>query len=214
MLLLKKEYEKIKEELIFSPEKEEEEKFLSYLNYLLEFNKKINLTSFKDLKEFLRHQSFDFLPLLNLNLNDHLIDIGAGAGFLTVPLSIFLKEKNITALEPNKKKSFFLEMVKFKLKLNFEIIEKRLEESFDKIPKEKTDFLIKALPKKEKVTSILSKKFKNPHRLIYFGGKNFNEFKNKIKMWYSFKEMVKIPLRDSSYILIFENVSRETWEKL
>jgi len=214
MLLLKKELENIKKELNFFPEKEREEKFLSYLNYLLEYNKKINLTSFKDLKELLRCQSFDFFPLLNINLNKFLVDIGAGAGFLTIPLSIFLNDKNIIALEPNKKKSFFLGIIKYKLNLNFEIIEKRMEESLGFLPKEEIDFLIKALPKKEKIIKFLSKKIKNKNRLIYFSGKNYNEFKNKIKMWYSFKEMIISPLRDSSYILIFENVSCETWEKL
>lgn len=214
MLPLRKEYEKIKKELGFSFEKEKEEKFLSYLGYLLEYNKKINLTAFKDLEELLKFQSFDFFPLLKINLNNILIDIGAGAGFLSVPLSIFLNDKEVIALEPNKKKSFFLSIVRHKLSLNFKIVEKRLEESLDEIPEKKVDFLIKALPKKEKVVSFLFKKIKNPHRLIYFAGKNFCEFKKGIKMWYSFKEMVKIPLRENSYILIFENVSCETWGKL
>lgn len=211
MLLLKKEFEKIQRELNFFPEKKDLEKFLNYLDLMLEYNKKINLTSFKNIEDFLKLQVFDFFPLLKIHLSRFCVDVGAGAGFLTVPLSIFLK-KNLIALEPNQKRSFFLNMVKFKLKLNFQVIEKRLEESIPILPEEKIDFLIKALPKKEKTLKILSKNLNKPHRLLYFAGKNYEIIKKELNLWYSFREMVKIPLRDFSYILIFENVSCETWE--
>lgn len=208
---LEKEVNKIQEELKFFPPEENLEKFLKYLEYLIEYNKKINLTSFKNIKDLIKLQAFDFYPLLNLPLKDYLFDIGAGAGFLTVPLSIF-SEKKIFALEPNKKRAFFLNMVRYKLKLNFEIIERRLEESMDIFPEEGGDFLIKALPKKEKILEFLSKRAKFPYRLIYFSGKNYEDIKKNLKMCYSFKEMIKSPLRENSFILIFENVSCETWE--
>lgn len=211
MCHLEKEIKEIQEKLNFYPSKENLKKFIDYLEYLLEYNKKINLTSFKSLKDLLKFQAFDFYPLLNIPLKEYCFDVGAGAGFLTVPLSIFL-DKKIFALEPNRKRAFFLNMVKFKLNLNFEIFERRLEESLDILPEKGGDFLIKALPKKEKILKILSKRAKFPHRLIYFAGKNYEDIKKDLKICYSFKEMIKSPLRDSSFILIFENVSCETWE--
>lgn len=214
MLQLRKEIKKIQEELNFFPSEEKQEKFFLYLNYLLEYNKKINLTSFKKIEDFLRHNSFDFFPLLEKNFFNFCVDIGAGAGFLTVPLSIFNEDLKIIALEPNKKRSFFLNMIRYKLNLKFEIWEKRLEESIKYFPKEPISFLVKALPKKEKILTFLSSKWKYPHSLFYFAGKNYKDLINNLKMCYSFKEMIKIPLRSDSFILIFENVSCETWEKL
>lgn len=209
MLQLRKEIEKIQREINFFPQNEKIEKFISYLNYLIEYNKKINLTSFKKIEDLLRYQAFDFYPLLEEKINDF-VDVGSGAGFLTIPLSIFGENLKIISLEPNKKRSFFLNIIKFKLNLNFVLIEKKMEESLIYLPEKKLNFLIKALPKKEKTISFLSSKWKNPHNLIYFSGKNYKNFINDIKMWYSLKEMIKIPLRDNSQILIFENVSRET----
>lgn len=214
MLQLRKEIKKIQGELNFFPDEEKQEKFLIYLNYLLEYNKKINLTSFNKIEDFLRHNSFDFFPLLEKNFCNLFIDIGAGAGFLTVPLSIFNEDLKIIALEPNKKRGFFLNMIRYKLNLKFEIWEKRLEESIKFFPKEPLSFLVKALPKKEKILPFLSSKWKYPHNLFYFAGKNYKDLINNLKICYSFKEMIKIPLRDDSFILIFENVSCETWEKL
>lgn len=211
MSFLEKEIEKIQKQLNFFPEKENLDKFMDYLNMVLDYNRRINLTSFKRLDDFLRFQVFDFYPLVNFSLNDFLVDVGAGAGFLTVPVAIFLK-KRIIALEPNSKRSFFLNMVKFKLKIKFEIIEKRLEESLSNLPEGRVDFLIKALPKKEKTLSFLSKNLKKPYRILYFAGKNYENIKKELNLWYSFKEMIKSPLRDNSFLLIFENVSCETWE--
>lgn len=213
MFQLKKEFEEIKKQLNFFPEKEKEEKLFEYVNLILKYNEKVNLTSIKNLKDFLRLQIFDFYPLLEVKFYENVIDIGAGAGFLIVPLSIFYKNINLVALEPNKKKAFFLNILKKNLSLNFEVKEMRLEDylvDFNKI----ADFLIKALPKKEKIFNFLSKKFQKDFRIFYFSGKNYKAFLNSIKMCYSLLDMKKIPLRKDSYIIILKNVSRETWGEL
>lgn len=214
MLQLRKEIKKIQKELNFFPDEEKQEKFFLYLNYLIKYNEKLKLTSFGSIEDLVRLNSFDFYPLLEKNFCNLCLDIGAGAGFLTVPLSIFKDDLKIIALEPNKKRNFFLNIVRFKLNLKFEIWEERVEETIKYLPKEPIDFLIKALPKKEKVIKYLSSKLKNKHNLYYFSGKNYNDIIKKLKMCYSFKEMIKIPLRDDSFILIFENVSCETWAEL
>ncbi|MBR2055838.1 MAG: 16S rRNA (guanine(527)-N(7))-methyltransferase RsmG, partial [Mycoplasmataceae bacterium] len=62
----------------------------------------------------------------------HLLDIGAGAGFPSIPFFIFSNNKiaNLTIYEPIKKRCIFLNLVKEKLNLeNLNIVNKRIEDS-------------------------------------------------------------------------------------
>ncbi|MCI0485213.1 MAG: 16S rRNA (guanine(527)-N(7))-methyltransferase RsmG [Blastocatellia bacterium] len=58
-----------------------------------------------------------------------LLDIGAGAGFPSIPIAIIRPDLRVTALEANQKKALFLNEVKDALGLaNFEVARARLEE--------------------------------------------------------------------------------------
>ncbi len=213
MWQLKEKLEKIKREFFLDFDKVKEEKFLLFLNYFREYAKKLKLTSYKNFEETIKLQCLDFYPLLNYSLNSSGVEIGAGAGFLTIPLNIFKDFKDFLALEPKQKRYYFLDLVKNKLNLNYRVLDKRLEESLNFFPNPPMDFFIKALPKKERVFNFL-KKIKISHRIFYFSGKEHKKIIEDLKIWYSFIEMLKIPTRENSYVLVFENVSCETWGKL
>ena len=61
--------------------------FSSYLDLLVKWNKKINLTSEKTAREILQRHIFDSLQYCRALIpNNRIIDIGSGAGFPGVPL--------------------------------------------------------------------------------------------------------------------------------
>lgn len=107
-----------------------------YVDLLLEKNKEMNLTGFNEeeiwrdgiyqsiilLEKFVKYKTTNYFKLL---------DIGAGAGFPSLPLFIVANEKFfLTIYEPIKKRVDFLNLVKEKLGLkNIVIINKRIEES-------------------------------------------------------------------------------------
>ena len=93
--------------------------FRLFYDELIEYNKKINLTTIIDEDGFIYKHILDSLvPYKILENNNKILDIGAGAGFPSVPLSIILNDANITAIDSVNKKILWLERIKNMAKLS------------------------------------------------------------------------------------------------
>lgn len=106
-------------------------KFERYLDLLLEWNEKFNLTAITDKDEIEEKHFIDSIELIKYFdvKNKSLLDVGSGAGFPGIPLAIVEPTLKITLLESNGKRVRFLNEVKKELKLdNVEIIQGRAEE--------------------------------------------------------------------------------------
>lgn len=103
-----------------------------YKDFLIEYNKKINLTTITDEKEiYLKHfyDSLTISKVIDLSKYDSLLDVGTGAGFPGMVLAIVYSNINVTLVDSNNKKTKFLEELKHKLNLdNVTIINERSEE--------------------------------------------------------------------------------------
>lgn len=109
----------------------QEEKFFNYLEYLMFWNRKINLTSIEKEEEIILKHFIDslicFLVLKEEEIQK-VIDIGTGAGFPGIPLKILFNSWKLTLLEAQKKKIEFLKEIVKKMELNdVEIIWERAE---------------------------------------------------------------------------------------
>lgn len=116
--------------------------FSKYMDLLLEWNEKINLTAITEKDEIILKHFIDSLTISKyIEKNQRLIDVGTGAGFPGIPLKIVKPDLNITLLDSlNKRVNFLNEVVQ---KLKFEKIEaihgraeelgrnKKYRESFD-----------------------------------------------------------------------------------
>jgi 16S rRNA (guanine527-N7)-methyltransferase len=81
----------------------------TYLDLLLRWNKKINLTSVVDPKEIVTRHFGESLGAANLlDLKGRLLDVGSGAGFPGLALKIPFPGLSVTLLEPVAKKRAFL----------------------------------------------------------------------------------------------------------
>ena len=106
-------------------------KFQKYLELLLEWNEKFNLTAITDKDEIEEKHFIDSIELVKFFdvKNKTLLDVGSGAGFPGIPLAIVEPTLNITLLESNGKRVSFLREVVKELDLkNVEIIQGRSEE--------------------------------------------------------------------------------------
>ena len=84
----------------------------SYLDLLVKWNQKINLTSEKTPLEILHRHIFDSLQYARfVSPNEHVIDIGSGAGFPGIPLKILYPHLNLSLVESQRKRCSFLEAV-------------------------------------------------------------------------------------------------------
>jgi 16S rRNA (guanine527-N7)-methyltransferase len=87
-------------------------KVIIYLELLLRWNEKINLTGIRDAPTCLRRHFGESLYLGRwVELKGRLLDIGSGAGFPGLCLKIIFPDLSVTLLEPVAKKRAFLKEV-------------------------------------------------------------------------------------------------------
>jgi 16S rRNA (guanine527-N7)-methyltransferase len=97
------------------------EQYETYYKMLVEWNEKMNLTAITEKSEvFLKHFYdsisaafyFDFTDML------HICDVGAGAGFPSIPIKIAFPHLHITIVDSLNKRIHFLEQLAEKLELS------------------------------------------------------------------------------------------------
>lgn len=105
-------------------------KFYLYMQLLIEWNEKINLTAITEPKEVIIKHFIDSLSISGeIKDNSKIIDVGTGAGFPGIPLKIYNDTLNITLLDSLNKRTVFLKEVIEKLNLkNIEVIHGRAED--------------------------------------------------------------------------------------
>lgn len=109
---------------------EQLEQFFDYMNLLIEWNEKMNLTAITDPEEIILKHFIDSITILKeIKDNSKVVDVGTGAGFPGVPLSIMNPTLKITLVDSLNKRLIFLQEVVNRLKLkNIEIVHARAEE--------------------------------------------------------------------------------------
>lgn len=108
--------------------------FFTYMEELLEWNQKINLTAILERDEIIDKHFVDSLTISNyIEENKKIIDVGTGAGFPGIPLKIAREDLKIDLLDSlNKRINFLNEMIeKLKLK-NITAIHSRAEDESNK----------------------------------------------------------------------------------
>lgn len=108
------------------------QRFQTYLELLVEWNEKMNLTAITEPKEVaLKHflDSILLLKYLEIPQGAKLIDVGTGAGFPGLPLKITRPDLQLTLLDGLNKRLVFLQEVLNQLKLEAEIVHARGEEA-------------------------------------------------------------------------------------
>ena len=105
-------------------------KFFEYMQLLLEWNEKINLTAITEVDDIILKHFIDSLTVIKyIKENDKIIDVGTGAGFPGIPVGIINLDADITLLDSLNKRINFLNEVCNKLELkNIRTIHGRAED--------------------------------------------------------------------------------------
>ncbi len=119
----------------------QQDQFYQYMQLLLEWNEKMNLTAITEPKEVLIKHFIDSLSIASyINEEDKVIDIGTGAGFPGIPLKIALPQINVTLLDSLNKRINFLNNVIQNLELaKIQAVHGRAEE-FNRLPKARESY--------------------------------------------------------------------------
>ena len=106
------------------------ELFYNYMEILLEWNKKINLTAITEEKEIILKHFIDSISINKYIKKEKIVmDIGTGAGFPGIPLKILNFNNKFILVDSLNKRINFLKEVKKELNLNnLELIHSRVED--------------------------------------------------------------------------------------
>ena len=101
---------------------QQKKQFERYYELLVEWNEKINLTAITDKEEvYLKHFYDSIAPILQgliPNENIKLLDIGAGAGFPSLPMKILYPQLDVTIIDSLNKRINFLQLLAQELDLD------------------------------------------------------------------------------------------------
>jgi len=184
-----------------------------YENLLIENNRKLSLIS-KSTENILktRHildsaQAIDFID----KSSKICADLGTGAGFPGIVLSILFKERKypirVDLYEKSPKKCQFLSKVAKKLDLNVLVLEKNILEQKNL----KVDTIVaRAFKPIQSIFKIVTKNFKNFKNLILFLGKNGKQtLLDASKVWeFEYKERKSVT-SDDSLILNIKKIRKK-----
>jgi 16S rRNA (guanine527-N7)-methyltransferase len=101
-----------------------------YLEFILKWRKRINLTSVSSREELFKFhilEGFWAAEKFRSELNAF-VDIGSGAGFPGMAIKIYLPDSKVTLIEPNLKRVVFLQAVASNLGLDLEVFHGRAED--------------------------------------------------------------------------------------
>lgn len=113
--------------------KEQYDKLSIYGEFLVEYNKNVNLTAIVEPEEIWKKHFLDSiypLSLYEIPEKASIIDVGTGAGFPGVPMAIYNENIALTMLDSLKKRLVFLEMLAKKTRLeNWQCVHGRAEDA-------------------------------------------------------------------------------------
>lgn len=83
------------------------DQFLAYMEGILSWNEKVNLTAITDREDFIRKHFLDSLTCCSfpeMEEANRIIDVGTGAGFPGIPLALMFPDKQFTLMDSLKKR--------------------------------------------------------------------------------------------------------------
>lgn len=118
------------------------EQFSIYKDMLIEWNQKMNLTAIVDEDEIYEKHFLDsILPSFDINIKGSFCDVGAGAGFPSIPLKIVYPDLKVTIVETLGKRITFLEALCEALQLDDVACVHARAEDYAKQHRESFDFV-------------------------------------------------------------------------
>lgn len=154
-------------------------KFYDYMNLIIEWNEKINLTAITEPKEFIVKHFVDSLTITKyVSPKSKVIDVGTGAGFPGIPLKLYYNDIDLTLIDSVNKKINVLNDVIQKLELeNVKAIHTRAEDFTNDIKNRETfDYAVsRAVSNMSTLVEYLLPFVKIGGKVICMKGPNFND---------------------------------------
>jgi len=179
-----------------------------YENMLIQANKGLNLIGNSTIKKIWIRHFLDSAQVIDfIDKNDNvLVDIGSGAGFPGLVISIIAKDRQIPVkiklIEKSPKKVIFLKKIITELKLDVKVLNKNVFNNENKFTEDV--FVARAFKPLKIVLELMHKKAQNLKKIFIFLGKSGQkELLEASKSWdIKYKQWVSVTSSDSKIIEI------------
>lgn len=184
-------------------------KIESFKNLMLEFNKSYNLISKSSENQIWSRHILDSAQLVKfIEFKDlfSLSDFGSGAGFPGLILAIYNKNDkfHVKLHEKSPVKAKFLNNIKEKLKIKFEVINEDVSKSFI----DSNYITCRAFKKLPEIIRISREIAKKSHKLIILKGKSAQEEVNKALMKNNFEYKLENSITDAESKIILVDIKK------
>ena len=181
---------------------------MKYEELLLEANKSLNLIGNSTVNYIWHRHFLDSVQAIDfIDKNQKtLVDLGSGAGFPGLVISVIAKDRKIPLkikiIEKSKKKVIFLKKVVSELKLNSDVINQNVED--EKFCFDDDTFVARAFKPVPKILELIHNKAQNLKKIIIFLGKNgMSELLQASKNWdIKYKQRMSVTSNDSFIVEI------------
>lgn len=155
---------------------DKKEIFEKYYEKLVSYNQKVNLTAITDKAQvFTKHFLDSILPIDAIPVGATVVDVGAGAGFPSLPIKIVRDDVKITMVDSLNKRITFLNELTKELNIESTNIHARAED-FARLNREKFDIAVaRAVAKLNTLLEYLLPLVKVGGMVLAFKGNNYKE---------------------------------------
>jgi len=179
-----------------------------FVDFLLEYNQKVNLVSRQSTRESLDLLVAETLLLKKFVSTPLIVDAGSGGGLLAIPLALSFPEKKVILLETIHKKVEFLKEALKRLNLtNAKILEGPVQEFMHLHNAYESTLIARGFPKIDVLAEYVYKK-KVRELLLISSVNKINKIQKKVANVR--QNLYNISSRNNLIIYKLENVSRET----
>ncbi len=188
------------------------EMFDKYFNFLIQENEKYNLTGITEKNEvYIKHFLDSVLPTDVFKSNSNILDIGAGAGFPSVPLAILRPDLKFTLIDSVNKKVNFLNQLIDLLNLQNVVAYHTRCEDYAKDNREKYDYIVaRAVASMNTLLEYMVPFAKVGGSIVMYKGDNYNQelldCRNVIRMFHvKQSDILTFDLKEygKRYIVVF-----------
>jgi 16S rRNA (guanine527-N7)-methyltransferase len=183
-----------------------------YMDLLLRWNAKMNLTSIRDPEQIVtRHFGESFFlaeKLLQVGIfrkaegSTNVIDVGSGAGFPGIPLKIACPYITLSLIEAQQRKAVFLKEVLRALNLDAEVKNVRAEALLDSLAGSADLVTLRAVEKFEAILPVAARLVRPKGRLaLLIGNPQAEKAMDLLKSWH-FDQMLPIPGSENRIIAL------------
>jgi 16S rRNA (guanine527-N7)-methyltransferase len=178
----------------------------TYIELLLKWNAKLNLTAIRDSEEIItRHFGESLFAARQLfstvDSRESVIDVGSGAGFPGLPLKLWSPNINLTLVESNRRKATFLREVIRALDLKSAIV---LSERAESVSLRADLVTFRAVERFERILPVAFGLVKPGGRIALLIGETQVDLAQSILSVVEWKNLIPIPSSKSRKLLIGE----------